>query len=498
MMDPALAVRFNEENIMSNKVSAITGVFDDTTGALKSISRDCGGASTGTPTPIAALSAAQQAAIDAGGSSVVVNSSGVLVDKNLSPVSGGAALQGKFVLAGDSFSDICGGLRPNGTVADIMANSWFWWANAAAGAPLGPSDWVNAGVTGNTTADLLVRWNADVAAQAPKGIHLLIGTNNFNSTTTGTIAADVAVAKTDLLALIAKAKALTPLVIVGTLPGRGVAWGATSAQREATALTNAWLRSISVTYGFELADYSAALVDPATSGSPINDSASPVSDANAVTTDGLHWNGAGSCIAGTRVLAPIIKRLMRAQRQITAIVGDPQLLPNPTLRGASGSSAPTGWNIQSPTGGAVLHSYDARTDGVYGDWLVNTLPTTSRQLYKLFAQIVPPNLTIGTKYEMRCEYSFEYLATDDESHLGASITTQNSSFADISRDHVNQPSNWTSTSSVSVKKPGQIGGGVLNVIGTIVAGSAYLTVMLTYGAKARVKFGAITLIKLPV
>jgi len=93
---------------MSNKVSAITGVFDDTTGALKSISRDCGGASTGTPTPIAALSAAQQAAIDAGGSSVVVNSSGVLVDKNLSPVSGGTktapAYSGRLIAPGDSYA----------------------------------------------------------------------------------------------------------------------------------------------------------------------------------------------------------------------------------------------------------------------------------------------------------------------------------------------------------------------------------------------------------
>jgi hypothetical protein len=102
-MDPALAVRFNEENIMSNKVSAITGVFDDTTGALKSISRDCGGASTGTPTPIAALSTAQQAAIDAGGSSVVVNSSGVLVDKNLSPVSGAGDLPVNGVVVGREY-----------------------------------------------------------------------------------------------------------------------------------------------------------------------------------------------------------------------------------------------------------------------------------------------------------------------------------------------------------------------------------------------------------
>lgn len=411
-------------------------------------------------------------------------------------VSGGGKLTGKFVLAGDSLTDICGGLRSDGSRSAIFANSWWWWANTAVGSPLGPDDWINAGVTGNTAQQLLDRWSTDVAAFQPKGIHLLIGTNDCSAAASGTVDTVVAAAKVTIQELITRAKALTSLVIVGTLPGRGQAFAATSYQLEATGKLNAWLRSIAVSQGFELADYASAITDPATAGAPIYDAANPTASATAITNDGLHFNGAGSCLVGG-VLAPILRTVLKSQRQPTLLTASPQLLPNPSLAGASGSSAPTSWYVQSPTGGAISHSYEARTDGVFGNWLVNTCPADTRHLYKLFTQIAPPVTTAGTKYRALVEFSFEYLATDADSHIGLALTYQNGSFADIGRDEVNQPSNWASLASTFVKQSALIGSGVIECIGTVVSNTVYLSVTLTYGAKAKVKVGSVTLTKLP-
>jgi hypothetical protein len=233
MMDPALAVRFNEENIMSNKVSAITGVFDDTTGALKSISRDCGGASTGTPTPIAAISPAQQAAIDAGGSAVVVNASGVLVDKNLSPVSGV-----KFTLAGGGDAALGDSItqQDNDNSGQVTGNGWFEWVCLLSGYRFRRVR--NAGVAGNTLEQMLARFDTDVAPYAPARVWLAGGTNNLSAT--GFPAASMATFK----AIVQKTLSIGAEPIICAIPPRS------DSSANNARLWNIWLERYALINGY--------------------------------------------------------------------------------------------------------------------------------------------------------------------------------------------------------------------------------------------------------
>jgi len=241
---------------MSNKVSAITGVFDDTTGALKSISRDCGGASTGTPTPIAALSAAQQSAIDAGGSSVVVNASGVLVDKNLSPVSGGG-IRPLVGFIGDSIAASLGSDAYLLGKQKIISNSPAGYA-----AMLSDGRWdlvINAGVGGNSSDQILTRIATEII---PSGVKIcVILACFFNSVgAAGQTWQQTSVVIQNMCKLLVSA-GITPVLSLPTPYGTS---GMSAGVNTYLSGIAQWLRVFSADNSFKLIDPFSTTCDPMT------------------------------------------------------------------------------------------------------------------------------------------------------------------------------------------------------------------------------------------
>lgn len=113
--------------------------------------------------------------------------------------------------------------------------------------------WINAGVSGDTTTQMLARYAADVATQEGHWVHVLGGGND--------VSADVASATiiANLAAIIALARAEGRRVILGTI--YPFTSHTTAARLASIATVNAWVRAQGVASDVIVADYYSAMVD---------------------------------------------------------------------------------------------------------------------------------------------------------------------------------------------------------------------------------------------
>jgi lysophospholipase L1-like esterase len=142
--------------------------------------------------------------------------------------------------------------------------------------------WINRGISGQTTPQMLARFRADALDLAPRVIHILAGINDIAGNTGPTTLAWI---QGNIQSMCELARAAGARVILGAVtPAARFAWRPQIECREPIAALNAWLERYAADTGAIHVDYHRALRDAA-GGMP-----------TALSPDGVHPNAAGYAI----------------------------------------------------------------------------------------------------------------------------------------------------------------------------------------------------------
>jgi lysophospholipase L1-like esterase len=166
------------------------------------------------------------------------------------------------------------------------------------------------GIGGQTSSQILLRFEDDVVALTPVAVVILAGSNDVRAAfgppaAIGPMAEARVARHVTAMADIAKARGVR--VAIGTLPPvrAGLAGGRAAGRRDAGVIVrvNAWLRDFAAARAYPLIDFHAVLVD---------DGGALGSD---LSTDGVHPNAAGYERMAA-ALAPVIEQLAPAPTPI--------------------------------------------------------------------------------------------------------------------------------------------------------------------------------------
>ncbi|HEX7944686.1 MAG TPA: SGNH/GDSL hydrolase family protein [Phenylobacterium sp.] len=138
---------------------------------------------------------------------------------------------------------------------------------------------VNRGISGQTTPQMLVRFEADVVALRPLAVHIMAGTNDIAGNTGPTSAEDV---KNNIRAMTAIAKSHGIRVVLASIPpAAAFSWAPALKPGPQVQALNAWLKAFARQEGAIYVDYYAALATPDGALRPD------------LTFDGVHPNAEG-------------------------------------------------------------------------------------------------------------------------------------------------------------------------------------------------------------
>ncbi|OZD74911.1 hypothetical protein CH273_25845 [Rhodococcus sp. 05-339-2] len=234
----------------------------------------------------------------------------------------------------------------------------FWpWANIMLGHRLRTLK--NAGVGGETSTQILARFDADVKAFAPAWVHILAGTNDAGDTA---VAVPLATTQANILAMIDKCREIGARVLVGTIPPRNTR---TTASRAHAMGLNGWIRQLPYLQpDVIVVDYFGVLADPAVADNWI---------AGYAMDDNTHFRGIGACTAG-KLLADTLRSLVPPLIRVSRVhaVDPTNLLSSQGLfQGAAAGTAPSGWTASNAS---YISGLVDRTDGIPGKWLQVVVP----------------------------------------------------------------------------------------------------------------------------
>lgn len=151
------------------------------------------------------------------------------------------------------------------------------------------------GISGQTSAQMLLRFQADVIALHPRAVHILAGTNDVAGNTGPTTEQAY---KDNIVAMATLARANGIRVILGAMPPAGAFWWAPAMKPAARIVAlNRWLADYARFNGFGFVDYHTPLATP--------DGALDPRFAN----DGVHPNSTGYAVMRAR-LAPMLARYL--------------------------------------------------------------------------------------------------------------------------------------------------------------------------------------------
>lgn len=157
-------------------------------------------------------------------------------------------------------------------------------------------DRVDRGISGQTTAQMIGRFQADVIALKPRVVHILAGTNDIAGNTGATSLTQI---EDNLRAMVEMARAHGITVVLGTLlPARHYGWRPEIDPVPGIAALNAWIRAYGRDNGIAVVDY-FALLDDGQSGLAPTDSG-----------DGVHPNAAAYAKMEA-ALTPVLDRAAR-------------------------------------------------------------------------------------------------------------------------------------------------------------------------------------------
>jgi lysophospholipase L1-like esterase len=207
---------------------------------------------------------------------------------------------------------------------------------------------VNAGVFGNTTAQMLARFDTDVTPRSPRYVHILGGTNDTGqSIALATIAANIK-------AIVAKVLAINAEPILATIPPNGT--GSPADRKARVSALNQWICRYALANGYKVADYYRVLVDPATGGyQSVYDSG-----------DGTHPTTVGHGVMATE-LAAAMTRVPDSSLLLPKDNVDPNnWVVNGLFLNGSNGSTPTSWSGSAPAN--VTLSLTTGDSAIQGTW----------------------------------------------------------------------------------------------------------------------------------
>lgn len=155
--------------------------------------------------------------------------------------------------------------------------------------------YVNRGISGQTTPQMLVRFRQDVVALKPKAVVIFAGTNDIAGNT-GEISADATENNIASMADIAQANGIK-VVLCSILPAFDFPWRRGREPVPKILAINAWLKGYAAEHGYVYVDFYSAMVD-ARGGLPPN-----------LSKDGVHPVKAGYDIMNPLVEAGIAKAI---------------------------------------------------------------------------------------------------------------------------------------------------------------------------------------------
>lgn len=206
----------------------------------------------------------------------------------------------------------------------------------------------NAGVPGNTTAQMLARFDTDVTPYAPTVVTLMCGTNDTGVTSFATWQGQVQ-------AIVAKIRGINAVPILCTMPPNNLTTP-TPDRKTLIVQWNAWLRLYAGAQGIPTVDMYSVLADPA-NGSYLA----------AYYNDGTHPNAAGHAAMGQKLVDSITPILAPYGPILTQDDNDePNAIYKGCFTGYSGTTLPSNWidSAGTPTGSALSYITDALVPGL--------------------------------------------------------------------------------------------------------------------------------------
>jgi len=180
------------------------------------------------------------------------------------------AAQRQVVFLGDSITELWGIAHP-----DLFQHGW-----------------VNRGASGQTTPQMLLRFEADVIALHPRVVHILAGTNDIAGNTGPMSMRDT---ENNVVAMVTLAKANHIRVVIGSIPpAKVMSWAPALTPAPRIQALDAWLQAYARREGLTYADYYHLLAEPDGAMKP------------GLTLDGVHPNAAGYA-----AIEPLAIRLIR-------------------------------------------------------------------------------------------------------------------------------------------------------------------------------------------
>lgn len=265
------------------------------------------------------------------------------------------------VVYGDSWAGInrasTGTVGTSGYVSYNSSHGPVTWANFFLGQALNVKNW--AGITGQTTAQILARWGTDVAPYQPQLIVLMTpGTNDAAG------GVPVATTQANLSSIFDLAAGIGAVVLTINIPPKSSP-SATTAQLLFHHTLNLWL--IQQQYsrrGVIVVDTRSAISDGTSAGDWIAKAATTPLQ---YTADGVHPATLGGAVIGyliAKALAPILPKasplLVGSDSSTTVGSVAVNYAPNPGFVGTAGTVAngatgtvPTGWQVKSTDGAAL-------------------------------------------------------------------------------------------------------------------------------------------------
>lgn len=182
------------------------------------------------------------------------------------------------------FANLCRYAAANGTLAPATSHRIVFFGDSITQGwqevrpDFFAGDRVDRGISGQTTAQMIGRFQADVIALKPRVVHILAGTNDIAGNTGATSLSRI---EDNLRAMVDMARAHRITVVLGTLlPARRYGWRPEIDPVPGIAALNAWIRAYGRENGIAVVDY-FTLLDDGQSGLSSADSG-----------DGVHPNSA--------------------------------------------------------------------------------------------------------------------------------------------------------------------------------------------------------------